>query len=139
MLFKLKYSYLIYIYQPASFSTLKININKDRETRVKELIRVQKNDQYNAKKKEVKFYDPALELVRKKKEKRRNSGFNFAEKGSYLKKAEEMRKVQTAKHLGIDLNKEQLTVEEENELLNPELLPQSTTVKNLPMKLKPLV
>ena len=89
---------------------MKININKERESRVKELIRIQKNDQYNAKKKEVKFYDPELELIKKKKEKRRNSGFNFAEKGSYLKKAEEMRKFQTAKRFGIDLNKSQLTV-----------------------------
>lgn len=101
---------LCLLIQPASFSTLKININKERESRVKELIRIQKNDQYNAKKKEVKFYDPELELIKKKKEKRRNSGFNFAEKGSYLKKAEEMRKFQTAKRFGIDLNKSQLTV-----------------------------
>jgi len=58
----------------------------------------------------VKFFDPALEIVKKKKEKRRNSGFNFAEKGSYIKKAENILKFQTARNLGIDLNKEQLTV-----------------------------
>ena len=45
-------------------------------------------------------------MIKKKKEKKKNTAFNFVEKGSYLTN----KKKQNAWQLGIDLNKTQLTV-----------------------------
>jgi hypothetical protein len=90
-----------------NISTLKININKNKEQKVKELLRIQRIDQSQLKtKKELKFYDPALDQIKKKKEKKKANAFVFIEKGTFIKN----RKEQTAKLLGIDLSKTQLTV-----------------------------
>ncbi len=74
---------------------------------MKELLRIQRIDQSLLKaKKDHKFYDPSLDKIKKKKEKKKTNAFVFVEKGSFIKN----KKQQTAKKLGIDLNKTQLTV-----------------------------
>ena len=71
------------------------------------MLRIQRIDQSLLKtKKEQKFYDPLIDQIKKKKEKKKTNAFVFVEKGSFLTN----KKKQTAKQLGIDLNKTQLTV-----------------------------
>ena len=85
-----------------------ININKEKEIRVKELLKNQKADQKMANKTDMLFYDPSLEKIRKKRS--RQNAFKFTEQGSYEKKIEALRIKYTAKQLGLDLNSTQLTV-----------------------------
>lgn len=61
-------------------STLKININKEKEQRVKELLNTKKIDQFEAQKaKGFKFFDPNLENKQNKREKMRLNAFKFSE------------------------------------------------------------
>lgn len=65
--------------QPQIQSTLKININKEKEQRVKELLSTKKIDQFEAKSKGFKFFDPNLEKKLNKREKMRLNAFKFSE------------------------------------------------------------
>ena len=85
-----------------------ININKEKELRVKELLKNQKADQKMANKINLLFYDSTLDKIKKKRNKQ--NAFNFIEQGSYEKKIEALRIKYTAKQLGLDLNSTQLTV-----------------------------
>lgn len=66
-------------------STLKININKEKELRVKELLNTKKIDQFEAQKaKGFKFFDPNLENKQNKREKMRLNAFKFSEMDNKL-------------------------------------------------------
>ena len=125
--------------KPQNISTLKININKDKEKKVKELLKIQKIDQTNAKITEpTKFYDPNLDIVKKRRDQIKKRSFNFAEQGSFLKNLDELRKRQNAKELGIDLNSTQLTKEDERGLINLDLMQIKPNFLKHPIKLKAL-
>ncbi len=87
-----------------------ININREKEQKVKELLKNQKIDQKNAKKTDMSFFDPTLEQTKKKRDKVKMNAFHFVEQGTYDKKIESLTIRQTAKQLGLDLNNTQLTV-----------------------------
>jgi U4/U6 small nuclear ribonucleoprotein PRP3 len=76
---------------------LKININKQKEQKVKEMLKTQKLDRSVESFSKSRFFDPSLEQNKRRKIKMRTNAFNFAEKGSYLKKVEEFRNKQLEK------------------------------------------
>jgi predicted membrane chloride channel (bestrophin family) len=66
-------------------STLKININKEKEQRVKELLNTKKIDQMEAQRaRGFKFFDPNLENKQNKREKMRLNAFKFSEMDNKL-------------------------------------------------------
>jgi U4/U6 small nuclear ribonucleoprotein PRP3 len=83
--------------KPETKSTLKININKEKEQRVKELLKTQKIDSSQSSLISSKFFDPNIELVKTKREKMKMRAFNFTEKGSIVSKVEELRKKEEEK------------------------------------------
>jgi len=125
--------------KPHSMSTLKININKEKEKKVKELLKIQKIDQTQAKiTSSNKFYDPNLDMIKKPRDKIKMRSFNFAEQGSFLKNLEELRKRQNAKELGIDLNSTELTKNDEKNLINLDMMQIKPNFIKHPIKLKAL-
>jgi U4/U6 small nuclear ribonucleoprotein PRP3 len=115
-------------------STLMININKEKEKKVKEILKAQKIDQKEAKKRDLIFYDPNLELIKKNRNKVKNNAFNFIEQGTLEKKLENVKIKQAAKQLGLDLSATHLTEEEEKDLLKPDILTRHKTKQ--PLKLR---
>ena len=81
---QIKVKLLFFIFQPQTQSTLKININKEKEQRVKELLKNRKIDQFEARSKGFKFFDPNLENKTNKREKMRLNAFNFSEMDNKL-------------------------------------------------------
>jgi len=74
-----------------STSSLKININKQKEERVKELLKFQRTTAMTANRMS-KIFDPEL-MARSKplREKKKNNAFQFIEKGSIVRKAEALK------------------------------------------------
>ncbi len=75
-------------------STMKINQKKEQERRVKQMLKLQR-DTFGGSKREGKFYDPALEEAKRKRERKKLGAFSFVEQGTYIKRGEMIRKKQT--------------------------------------------
>ena len=73
-------------------ASLKINLNKEREKRVKDMLRMQKIPGTDTMRNTA-FFDPNLQpLLQSKREKRRLHAFHFIEKGSISQQADTIRK-----------------------------------------------
>jgi U4/U6 small nuclear ribonucleoprotein PRP3 len=107
---------------PTQKSTLMINKNKEKEQRVKEMLKTQKIDMKEAKKRDIQYFDHSLEKTRKKRERIKQNAFKFTEEGTYEKRMEILKLKNAAKQLGLDLHTTMLTEEEEKDLLKPEIV-----------------
>jgi len=74
---------------PIKASSLKVNINKNKEQRVKDLLKLQRSTGMN---RSSQLFDPALQNKSASlRTKRKNNAFHFIEKGSIMQKAEVLR------------------------------------------------
>lgn len=120
--------------KPEAKSTLKININKEKEQRVKELLITQKIDSSQSSLISSKFFDPNIELVKTKREKMKMRAFNFTEKGSIVNQVEELRKKESDKSEDSQLENINST---KNELIENVLHSDLENFKKLQLNFRP--
>eukprot|EP01016_Furgasonia_blochmanni_P035855 TRINITY_DN4017_c0_g1_i4.p1 TRINITY_DN4017_c0_g1~~TRINITY_DN4017_c0_g1_i4.p1 ORF type:complete len:570 (-),score=144.49 TRINITY_DN4017_c0_g1_i4:201-1910(-) len=104
--------------KPTAVSSLKININRAKEQRVKEMLKYQRTTAV-AVSRDSKLYDRGLFVTTAvKRERKKNHAFHFIEKGSIIKKAEAFRKKLQAKREIIEARRLQ---RHENQLLESQM------------------
>ncbi len=81
--------------QPGLISTLKINQKREKERRVRQLIKLEKDPFSAAARRESKYYDPAVEEAQRRRDRRKLGAFSFVEQGTFIKRGEQLRKKQT--------------------------------------------
>eukprot|EP00913_Durusdinium_trenchii_P021048 g19781.t1 len=95
--------------KPQVVSTLKVNINREKEARLKKILGLKKDWDGVG---ESSFFDPTLK-VKEKSERMKRRSFRFIEEGELVKKEAKMIKKVQEKALGIDKKDEKKKKEEE--------------------------
>ncbi|CAK9045436.1 unnamed protein product [Durusdinium trenchii] len=93
--------------KPQVVSTLKVNINREKEARLKKILGLKKDGVG-----ESSFFDPTLK-VKERSERMKRRSFRFIEEGELVKKEAKMIKKVQEKALGIDKKDEKKKKEEE--------------------------
>lgn len=112
-------------------ATLQINKNKEKEKKVRELMKAKKTSiKETIESKHSRFYDPTLENIKSNRDKRKSNAYQFLHKGFFQRNTEMSQKIKAAQTLGIDLNQADLNEQEEQKLLNPELIAESYNMRS---------